>query len=146
MFHSHNINWLAPNSSSRLLSSLPNYKRTEKECAQEAKWGDIPADWAMAYIILLSKSEDLSHVSEFRPIAITCVAGKIFFSVLSDRLQVFLLRNCYISKEIQKGFLAGMPGCLEHTFALLEALRDAKDSYRQIVIAWLDLANAYSSV
>ena len=28
-----------PDSSSRLLSSLPNYKRTEKECAQEAKWG-----------------------------------------------------------------------------------------------------------
>jgi hypothetical protein len=110
------------------------------------KCRDIPADWAMAYIILLSKSEDLSQVSEFRPIAITCVAGKIFFSVLSDRLQVFLLRNCYISKEIQKGFLAGMPGCLEHTFALLEALRDAKDSYRQIVIAWLVLANAYGSV
>ena len=107
---------------------------------------DVPADWAMAYIILLSKSKDLSQVSEFRPIAITCVAGKIFFSVLSDRLQAFMLRNSYISREIQKGFLAGMPGCLEHTFALLEALRDAKDSYRQIVIAWLDLANAYGSV
>ena len=107
---------------------------------------DIPVDWAMAYIILLSKSEDLSQVFEFRPIAITCTAGKIFFSVLSDRLQVFLLRNCYISREIQKGFLAGMPGCLEHTFALLEALRDARESYRQIVIAWLDLANAYGSV
>ena len=39
-----------------------------------------------------------------------------------------------------------MPGCIEHTFALLEALKDAKDSYRQIIIAWLDLANAYGSV
>ena len=107
---------------------------------------DIPADWAMAYIILLSKSSDFSEVSEFRPIAITCAAGKIFFSVLSNRLQVFMLRNCYISREIQKGFLAGMPGCIEHTFALLEALKDAKDSYRQIIIAWLDLANAYGSV
>ena len=100
----------------------------------------------MAYIILLSKSQDLSQVSEFRPIAITSAAGKIFFSVLSDRLQVFMLRNNYISREIQKGFLAGTPGCLEHTFALLEALQDAKDSYRQIIVAWLDLANAYGSV
>jgi hypothetical protein len=107
---------------------------------------DIPSDWAMAYIILLSKSEDLSSVSEFRPIAIACCVGKIFFSVLSDRLQWFMLRNCYISREIQKGFLAGMPGCIEHTFALLEALKDAKSSYRQIVITWLDLANAYGSV
>ena len=107
---------------------------------------DIPTDWAIAYIKLLSKSDDLSVVSEFRPIAITCVAGKIFFSVLSDRLQVYMLRNSYISKEVQKGFLAGMSGCIEHTFALLEAIRDAKESHRQIVITWLDLANAYGSI
>jgi len=89
---------------------------------------------------------DLHLVSKFRPIAIASVAGKIFFSVLSNRLQVFMLKNNYISREIQKGFLAGMPGCIEHTFTLLEALRDAKDSHRQIIITWLDLANAYGSV
>jgi len=61
---------------------------------------DISSDWAMAYIILLSKSNDLHLVSEFRPIAITSVAGKIFFSVLSNRLQVFMLTNNYISREI----------------------------------------------
>ena len=42
------------------------------------KTKEIPNDWAMAYIILLSKSNDLHLVSEFRPIAITCVSGKIF--------------------------------------------------------------------
>jgi len=115
-------------------------------CVKIWKSKDIPTDWAMAYVVLLSKSNDLSCVSEFRPIAITCACGKIFFSVLSDRLQVFMLRNSYISRDIQKGFLAGMPGCIEHTFGLLEALRDAKDSYRQIVLTWLDLANAYGSV
>ena len=46
------------------------------------KTRDIPSEWALAYIILLSKSSDLSAVSEFRPIAITCTVGKIFFSVL----------------------------------------------------------------
>ena len=107
---------------------------------------EIPDDWAMAFIILLSKSNDLSLVSEFRPIAITCTAGKIFFSVLSNRLQVYMLQNKYISREIQKGFLAGMPGCIEHTFALLEALKDAKESHRQLIICWLDLANAFGSV
>ena len=57
-----------------------------------------------------------------------------------------MLRNSYISKEVQKGFLAGMSGCIEHTFALLEAIRDAKESHRQIVIMWLDLVNAYGSI
>ena len=107
---------------------------------------DVPADWGVAYITLLSKSENLSAVSEFRPIALTCCAGKIFFSVIAEKLQVYFIKNNYIPREIQKGFLAGTPGCIEHTFALLEALRDAKESHRQIVIAWLDLANAYGSV
>ena len=98
----------------------------------------IPVDWEEVYIILLSKSEDLSLVSEFRPIAITSTVGKIFFSVVSTRLQVFMLKNGYISKEIQKGFLAGVSGCVEHRFALLETMRDAKASHWQLVITWRD--------
>ena len=39
-----------------------------------------------------------------------------------------------------------MFGCLEHVFALMEALKEAKGHTRQIVITWLDLANAYGSV
>ena len=64
----------------------------------------IPADWAKAYVILLSKSNDLSSISEFRPIAISCVCGKIFFSVLSIRLQVFFLRNNYHLSRCSKRF------------------------------------------
>ena len=39
-----------------------------------------------------------------------------------------------------------MPGCLEHSFSLTEALQDAHRRRRQIVQAWIDLANAYGSV
>ena len=106
----------------------------------------IPPDWAQAYIILISKSEDLSSCKEFRPIAITCTTGKIFFSVISDRLQDFLVNNGYIPRSIQKGFLSGVAGCVEHSFMLWEALREAKEHTRQIVTTWIDLANAYGSV
>jgi len=37
-------------------------------------------------------------------------------------------------------------GCVEHSFTLFEALREAKAEQRQIVVAWIDLANAYGSV
>ena len=107
---------------------------------------DIPNDWGQAFIVLLSKSDILDNPSEFRPIAITNTVGKIFFSVISDRLQRFLVMNNYIRCESQKGFLFGLPGCLEHSFTLFEALRDAKENQRQIIVAWIDLANAYGSV
>ena len=106
----------------------------------------VPADWAQAYVVLLSKSEVLDDPSEFRPIAITNTVGKIFFSVISNRLQKYLVANNYIDRVTQKGFLFGLPGCLEHSFTLYEALRNAKDKKRQMVVAWIDLANAYGSV
>ena len=108
--------------------------------------GEIPSDWAIAFTILLAKSDKLHDPSEFRPITITCTMGKIFFSILSDRLQAYMLQNSYIIREIQKGFLTGVAGCLEHAFALYEALREAKEHTRQIVTCWIDLANAYGSV
>ena len=43
-------------------------------------------------------------------------------------------------------FQSNTPGCLEHSFAMFEALLDAKHNQRQIVAVWLDLCNAYGSV
>ena len=51
-----------------------------------------------------------------------------------------------ISRTVQKGFLTGVAGCIGHTFTLMEALKEANDHTRQIVITWTDLANAYGSV
>lgn len=107
---------------------------------------EVPSDWGEAFIILLAKSEKLDDVSKFRPIALTCTVGKIFLSPIADRIQSFMIKNEYIDRSIQKGFLSGIAGCLEHNFALYEALREAKEHTRQIVVVWLDLANAYGSV
>lgn len=110
---------------------------------------EIADDWAQALISLLKKGspeEDLDVVSEFRPITIAATMGKIVLSVVSDRLQRFLVKNSFIPRQVQKGFLSGVPGCIEHTFMLFEALKEAKREKRQIVIAWIDLANAFGSV
>ena len=39
-----------------------------------------------------------------------------------------------------------IPSCLEHTFVLMEALKDAKESALQIVVSCIDLENASGSV
>ena len=107
---------------------------------------DIPPDWAITYISLIAKSSNLDQPSEFRPIAVGNTAGKIFFSIIADRLQRYMVDNQYIRVRKQKGFLEGMAGCLEHSFVLWEALRNAKTYKRSIVATWIDLANAYGSV
>jgi len=56
-----------------------------------------------------------------------------------------MTENNFIS-SVQKGFKAETPGCLEHSFVMYEALLNAKYHQKQIVVAWLDLCNAYGSV
>ncbi len=105
---------------------------------------DVPAEWATASIQLLAKSAKLSDPAEFRPIALTNTVGKVFFAVIAKRLEKYMTENSFIS-QVQKGFKADTPGCLEHSFAMFEALLDAKHNQKQIVVAWLDLCNAYGS-
>jgi hypothetical protein len=110
---------------------------------------EVADDWAQAVVALLktgSLTEGLDIVSEFRPITMTACIGKILLSVISDRLQVFMVKNSYIPRKIQKGFLSGIAGCVEHSFMLFEAMKEAKEEQRQIVVSWIDLANAYGSV
>ena len=70
----------------------------------------------------------------------------MFWALLARRLIKFCGDNGYLPGIIQKGFLPGLSGCIEHTSMLMAALRDAKRANRTIIITWLDLANAYGSV
>ena len=96
-------------------------------------WKDLQVadDWAQAMMNLLKKgsmTEDLDIVSEFRPITMTATMGNMFLSIISDRLQRFLVHNQYIPRKVQKGFLAGIAGCVEHSFMLFEAMKGRKKS------------------
>ena len=57
----------------------------------------------------------------------------------------FLVNNKYIDPIINKGGLAGVPGCLEHSWALVEALLNAKRNKRQIICTITDIINAFGS-
>ncbi|MCP4502646.1 MAG: hypothetical protein GY822_22080, partial [Deltaproteobacteria bacterium] len=99
-----------------------------------------------AIMILLGKS-DISYLpSEFRPIALGSTCGKIFFTGLFNRLHDYFINNNYIQRNIQKGFMKWVCGCLDHTFSLWETLKHAKHNKRSIVTSWIDLKNAYGSV
>jgi len=108
--------------------------------------GDIPSSWAEAAVVLLFKDEDPTDPANYRPIALQSCSGKIFFSLWAKRLEEFMTTNDYFKRAKQKGFLSGIAGCSEHVAALKAALRDSKTSHRQIVVAWIDLKNAFGSV
>ena len=106
----------------------------------------IPSHWQVACVTLLPKSDVSDDPAKFRPIALANTMGKVFFSLLSHRLQKHMQQNNFFDGQIQKGFMPGVSGCLEHSTLCYEAMRDAKSAKRQICVAWIDLKNAFGSV
>ncbi|XP_071845750.1 uncharacterized protein [Apostichopus japonicus] len=106
----------------------------------------IPMSWRTGETILISKEENTSDPSCFRPITLKNSSGNLGMGILAQRTINYLTNNNYIDQSIQKGFMEKISGCVEHTEALTEMLQDAKKNGKPIVTTWLDLQNAYGTV
>ena len=93
----------------------------------------------------IPKEEDSPILGQFRPISLLNINGKIFFGIIAKRTMRFLVSNGYINESVQKAGIPGVPGCIEHTTMIWEAIQTAKEK-SDLVVVWLHLANAFGSV
>ena len=105
--------------------------------------GVAPACWGLANVTLLYKAGDSSDPSNFRPIALTSVVGKIFHKIISFCLEEYLQKNKVIDTSVQKGFISSLPGVFEHIYSLSAILQDALSP---LMITFLDLKNVFGSI
>ena len=111
--------------------------------------GVIPLQWQSAKEIYIPKvNPPTAHnISDFCPIALLNVEGKLFFSLVSRRLEKHLINNNkFINKSVQKGCMEKVPGCWEHIPMVWAALKEAKSKNLSLATIWLDIANAYGSI
>ena len=95
---------------------------------------------------LYSKGERLQRSEPIQTnIAAEC-RGENIFSIMASRLTEFVMSNQYVDISVQKGGIPGVPGCIEHTSMIWEAIQRSKRSRLSLYVVWLDLANAYGSV
>ena len=107
---------------------------------------DPPSSWRHANIITIHKKGDPLLPANFRPIALTSVIGKLFHKVLADRFEDYLVHNSMIDKSLQKGFLRGVNGCMEHVFAVQSIISNAQEHSLPFAMSFIDLRNAFGSV
>ena len=79
-------------------------------------------------------------------IALTNCVGKVFHLILSRRFTSYLTQNKLIDETMQKAFLPGINGCIEHNIVLDEIVRDARNKKKTVHITFFDLADAFGSV
>ena len=96
--------------------------------------------------IIAPKEQNSKTVNQFKTISLLDVEGEIFFAILAKRLTSLLTGNTYIDTSVQKGGVPGFSGCVEHTSAITQVIREAKEGRKDLAVVWLDLANTYVSI
>ena len=110
------------------------------------KTSSIPSCWKKGLSILIYKKGDPADPANFRPITLQPVLYKVLASVIRNRIFLFLEKNNFVDKHIQKGFWPTIDGVAEHTQVLSHVIQDAKRHQRSSVIALLDLRNAFGEI
>ena len=101
----------------------------------------------MEVFIPKTKPPSPSSIKDFRPIAFLNVEGKLFFSMVSKRLEQHVIKNNkFINTSMQKGCMEKVPGCWEHMSMVWSALKEARQNKLSVANIWLDIANAYGSI
>ena len=105
-----------------------------------------PSSWCHAKVITIHKKGDPQDPANFRPIALTSVIGKLYHKILAIRLEDYLIQNSIIDKSLQKGFLRGVNGCIEHVYAVQSMLVNAQEHSLPLALSFIDLRNAFGSI
>ena len=78
-------------------------------------------------------------------IFLTSCVSKLFHRVLADKIGAYLT-NRFINPDIQKAFLKGINGCIEHNQLLQEVIAFSKSKKKTLHVTFFDLADAFGSI
>ncbi len=92
----------------------------------------IPKAWRRAGGILFPKEKNSSTIHQFHQISLLNVEGKIFFSVVAQRLSAFLKKNNYVDTSVQKAGISGFSGCLEHSNVIWHQIQTTKKEKKDL--------------
>lgn len=107
--------------------------------------GYIPQSWLEGTIIPIYKNKgDPQDPNNYRPITILSCLGKLFTSVLNDRLTKYLEDN-EILHENQAGFRKGF-SCSDHIFTLYSLIEIIRKKKLKLFSAFIDFSQAFDKV
>ena len=107
--------------------------------------GNYPSQWADGFIVPIHKSNDISDPNNYRGISVTGAIGKLFNSVLNNRLDIFLEKNKIIH-DCQIGFTK-KARTTDHLF-ILKCIIDEYCNTREgrVFACFVDFQKAFDTV
>ena len=108
--------------------------------------GSPPSSWGESVIKLAHKKGATDVPTNFRMIALSGSIGKTYHLLLAERLTKYLTANNFIDPQMQKAFLPGINGCIEHNIVLDEIVKDARINKKTLHATFFDAEDAFGSV
>ena len=93
--------------------------------------GAHPSSRGESVVKLIHKNGATSEPSNFRMIALTGCIGKTYHLLLAKRLTTDLTANKLVDPTLQKAFLPGINGVIEHNIVMDEIVKDAKNKKKK---------------
>ena len=107
--------------------------------------GIIPTDWTIGIIKVLYKNKgDINDINNYRGITLLSCLGKLFTSVINERLYNYLTHANLLGSE-QAGFRA-KHSTLDHIFALQVLSNYYINNNKQLYCAFVDYSKAFDFV
>ena len=107
--------------------------------------GYFPEQWSVGTIKPIYKNKgSTSEAANYRPITILSCLGKLFTSILNDRLNTFL-EDALLLSENQAGFRKQY-STLDHIFSLNAIIEIMKHRKKKLFCCFVDFSSAFDSV
>lgn len=104
----------------------------------------VPSEWKLANVIPLFKKGSRVDKSNYRPVSLTSIIGKLFESVIVDKLRCYLDANNKIS-DSQHGFRVGR-SCLTNLICFYDKVMKSVDLGKSYDIIFLDFSKAFDKI
>ena len=106
--------------------------------------GEVPSLWKQANVVPIFKKGDRSVMSNYRPISLTSIVGKMLESIIARRIREHL--NLYnLINESQHGFTKGK-SCVTNLLSFYRSVFEATDNDDNYDIIYLDFSKAFDKV
>ena len=106
--------------------------------------GIVPVAWKKANVIPIFKKGDKTNMSNYRPVSLTSVVGKMMESIIARNIRDHLDKHKLI-KESQHGFSKGK-SCLTNLLSFYSKVYEAADNDENYDILYLDFSKAFDRV
>jgi ribonucleases P/MRP protein subunit RPP40 len=111
--------------------------------SESFKTGKVPEDWKKANITPIFKKGSKRECGNYRPVSLTCQAGKLMERIIKEELVTFIEKG--IITDSQHGFRS-RKSCLTNMLEFLETVQTEVDQGEPMDVVFLDLQKAFDKV